>query len=242
MELGPDILALVTRLQGMDPIALEALLRNPVGAPAEALAGNASLPAADLPPRVPIGVLAPPRTIQEKFRTAATDPLLPHYGVYLPPFELVFRGSEEERFADLLSLSEADRPMFVVGVMQDNIPKLVPLWGAAQHLDQPHARTAVHGVQTCFCCDVVLGNLPASTRFECGWLVTKSLKLLHEDVFEVKIVTSPVGASLLTINMKIATWPRRPSFLAAWYLTSFAVLDIPWQPGASCALERPSWA
>jgi hypothetical protein len=140
-------------------------------------------------------VPAPPRTILEKFRTTATDPLLPHYGFYLPPFELVFPGSEEECFADLLSLSEAEHPMFVVGVMRDNIPELVPLWGAAQHLDPPHARTAVHGVQTCFCRDVVLGNLPAFTRFECGWLVTKSLELLHEDVFEVKIATSPVGAS-----------------------------------------------
>jgi hypothetical protein len=195
MELGPNIPASVTRLQGMDPTALKALLRNPGGAPAEALAGNAPLPAADLPPRVPIDVPAPPRTILEKFRTAATDPLLPHYGVYLPPFELVFPGSEEERFADLLSFSEAERPMFVVGVMQDNIPELVPLWGAAQHLDPPHARTAVPGALTCFCLDVVLGNLPASTRFECGWLVTESLKLLHEDVFEVKIATSRVGAS-----------------------------------------------
>jgi hypothetical protein len=156
MELGPDILALVTCLQEMDPIALEALLQNPVGAPAEALAGNAPLPAADLPPRVPIDIPVPP---------AATDPLLLHYSVYLPPFELVFPGSEEGRFANLLSLSEAERPMFVVGVMRNNIPGLVPLWGAAQHLDPPHARTAVHGVQTCFCRDVILGNLPASTRF-----------------------------------------------------------------------------
>jgi hypothetical protein len=124
MELGPGILALVTHLQGMDPIALKAFIRNPGGAPAEILAGIAPLPAADLPPRVPIDVPAPPRTILEKIRTAATDPLLPHYGVYLSPFELVFPGSEEERFADLLSLSEAERPMFVVGVMRDNIPEL----------------------------------------------------------------------------------------------------------------------
>jgi hypothetical protein len=71
MELGPGILALVTRLQGMDPIALEALLRNPGRAPAEILAGIAPLPAADLPPRVPIDVPAPPRTILEKIRTRA---------------------------------------------------------------------------------------------------------------------------------------------------------------------------
>jgi hypothetical protein len=119
--------------------------------------------------------------------------LLPHYGVYLPLFELVFPGSEEERFANLLSLPEADRPIFLVGVMQNNIPELVPLWGAAQHLDPPHARTAAHGVQTCFCRDVVMDNLPASTRFDCGWLLTESLNLLHEDVFEAKIATSPVG-------------------------------------------------
>jgi hypothetical protein len=196
MELGPDILALITRLQGMDPIALEALLRNPAGAPAEALASNKPPPAAGLLPRTPIDVPVPPRTILEKFRTAAANPLLPHYGVlYLPPFELIFPGSEEERFANLLSLPETDRPNFLVGVMRNNIPELVPLWGGAQHLDPPHARTAAHGVQTCFCRDVVMDNLPASTRFDCGWLVTESLDLLHEDIFEAKIATSPVGAS-----------------------------------------------
>jgi hypothetical protein len=42
MELGPDILVLVTPLQEMDPLGLQALIRNPAGTPTEVLAGASS--------------------------------------------------------------------------------------------------------------------------------------------------------------------------------------------------------
>jgi hypothetical protein len=53
-----------------------------------------------------------------------------HYGTYLPPlYKRVYPGSEVARFADLLTLSKAERPILLVGVMRNNARELIPLWG-----------------------------------------------------------------------------------------------------------------
>jgi hypothetical protein len=195
MENGPDILALLARLQEMDPIALAGLLQNPAGAPAGDPAANPAHPAAGLPPAAPIGVPTPPRTLLEKFTSPVSDPLLPHYATLLPPFNRVRTGNEEERFDDVLSFATEERPILLVGVMRDNVPELVPLWGPSRHLDPPYARSAAHDVPVCFCWDVVSGNLPASAVFDCDWLVTEPLELLRANVFASKLAVSAVGAS-----------------------------------------------
>jgi hypothetical protein len=64
--------------------------------------------------------------------------------------------------------------------MWSNSPELTPLWGPAQHLDPPYARTSAHEARVAFCRDVVQGNLPASTRFDCDWLVIETLEILEE--------------------------------------------------------------
>jgi hypothetical protein len=38
---------------------------------------------------------------------------------------------EEARFADILTLAEAEHPILLVGVVCNNVPELVPLWGPA---------------------------------------------------------------------------------------------------------------
>jgi hypothetical protein len=119
---------------------------------------------------------------------------LPHYRTFLPPFEQVFPGSEATRFADVLTLAEAECPILVVGVMRNNAPKLVPLWGPALHLDPPYSRTSAHEASVLFCQDVVGGNLPASTLFNCDWLMTEGLELLQEDLFLKKLAACPLGA------------------------------------------------
>jgi hypothetical protein len=82
-----------------------------------------------------------------------------------------------------------------VGVMRNNVPELVPLWGPARHLDPPYARTSSHEAYVLFCRDVVQGNLPSSTRFDCDWLVTENIKLLVEDAYEAKVGASTPGAN-----------------------------------------------
>jgi hypothetical protein len=77
----------------------------------------------------------PSRSFVEKFRAPEAEPLLPHYATFLPPYEQVIPGSKEARFSDILTLSEAERPIMLVGVMRSNTPELVPLWGPARHLD-----------------------------------------------------------------------------------------------------------
>jgi hypothetical protein len=95
MELGPDILASLTWLQGMDHTVLKGLLWNPNGAPAEAPStGTPAPPVAVLPPIATSGIPIPPRTILEKCGSTSSDLLLPHYVTYLPPFEWVFPSSK----------------------------------------------------------------------------------------------------------------------------------------------------
>jgi hypothetical protein len=174
MELGPDLIALLTRLQGLDPSVLDGLLGSPAGSAGGGPGSGTAATAAVLPPRAHFGVVTPPRSILEKFRTAEADTLLPHYGALMLPFECVYPGNEAARIADVLSFAEAERPVMVVGVMRDNVPELVPLWGPTRHLDPPYARTSAHKAHVFFCRDVVQGNLPASTIFDCDWLITKN--------------------------------------------------------------------
>jgi hypothetical protein len=178
MELGPDLIALLMRLQGLDPAVLDGLLGNPAGAACGAPVGHP----ASWAPVPPIGahvvVSSPPLTILEKFRSPAADPLMPHYGTLIPPFARVYLGNEADRLADVLSFTEEERPILVVGVMRDNTPELIPLWGPARHLDPPSACTEIHDDHVLFYRDVVHGNLPASTTFDGEWLVTENIELL----------------------------------------------------------------
>jgi hypothetical protein len=76
MELGPDLIALLTRLQGLDPAVLDGLLGNPVGAAGGAPVGHPA-PGAPVPPiGARVVVSSPPLTILEKFRPPAADPLM----------------------------------------------------------------------------------------------------------------------------------------------------------------------
>ncbi len=50
-----------------------------------------------------------------------------HYSTFLPPFDRIHPGHEDACFMDILSLSEAERPILVVGVMRNNIPELILL-------------------------------------------------------------------------------------------------------------------
>jgi hypothetical protein len=43
----------------------------------------------------------------------------------------------------------------------------------------------------------VQGNLPASTLFSCDWLVTETLELLDEGIFEERLEASPAGAATI---------------------------------------------
>jgi hypothetical protein len=115
----------------------------------------------------------------------------------LPPYEWVFLGSEEARFSDILTLSEAERPIMLVGVMRDYTPGLVPLCGPARYLDPPYARTTAHAAPVVFCRDVVHGNLPASALFDCNWLVTESLGLIKEDAFVARLDDCAPGADVV---------------------------------------------
>jgi hypothetical protein len=91
--------------------------------------------------RTRVVVSLPPLTILEKFRPPIADPLMPHYGTLIPPFARVYLGNEADRLADVLSFTEEERPILVVGVMRDNTPELIPLWGPARHFDPPYACT-----------------------------------------------------------------------------------------------------
>lgn len=146
------------------------------------------------PTRVSFGPSSLPRTVLEKFGPPEADTLLPHYSAFLAPFGRVFPGSEESRFSDVLSFPEPERPFLVVGVMRNDVPELTPLWAPSLHSDPPYNRTSAHDARVVFCRDVVLGNLPASARFVCDWLVTETLELLKEDLFETKVAASPAGA------------------------------------------------
>jgi hypothetical protein len=115
----------------------------------------------------------------------------------MPPFERVRSGNQMDRFDDVLSFAASERPCLVVGVMRDNVPELVPLWGASKHLDPPYARTYVHDTLVCFCRDVVSGNLPASASFDCEWLVTENLELLRENIFSSRLASCTLGASAI---------------------------------------------
>jgi hypothetical protein len=54
-------------------------------------------------------------------------------------------GEEEARFDNLLLLEEDERPILLVGMMRNNSPNLISLWGAAKHLDSPYSRTLANG-------------------------------------------------------------------------------------------------
>jgi hypothetical protein len=75
-----------------------------------------------------------------------------------------------------------EHPILLVGIMRNNAPELVPLWGPAQHLDPPYNSTSAHEACVLFGHDVVQGDFLASTRFDCDWLVTESLELLSRRI------------------------------------------------------------
>jgi hypothetical protein len=159
MELGPNLLALLMRLQGLDPTVLDGLLGSPNVAAGGAPVGIPAPSVSFLPPGAPV-VRSPPRTIREKFGPSALDPLLFHYDTLMPAFALVHPGGEDARLADVLSFSVEERPILVVGVMRNNVPELTPLWGPARHQDPPYSRTSAHDAHVFFCRDVVEGNFP----------------------------------------------------------------------------------
>jgi hypothetical protein len=227
MELGPEVTALLLRLRDLDPTVLDGLLQGPTGAPRETPAGNAAPAGAALPARTRIEVsTALPRTILEKFGPPEADPLRSHYGSFLPPFGQVLSGTEEARFSDVLTLTEAERPIMLVGVMRDNSPELVPLWGPALHLDPPYNRTTAHESPVAFCRDVVGGMLPASCVFDRGWLVTEELELLEEAVFISKLASSAMGADhvLEALLDDKEDLPRNP--VAAWRLLRMRASEL----------------
>jgi hypothetical protein len=199
MELGPDLIVLLLRSREMDPADLDGLLQAPGQAAERAPCVSPPPEAAGMlltvvvePSRPP-----PPPTILEKFRAADADPLQLHYGAFLPPFDRVYPGHKATRLGEILNLSKAERPLLLVGVMRDNAPQLVVLWGPSQHLDPPYDRTPAHGSYVMFCRDVVQGNLPASTDIDCDWLVTESLELLSEAAFSINLLAGPLGASVV---------------------------------------------
>jgi hypothetical protein len=168
MELGPDLIVLLMHLRDLDPATLDRLLQYP----ARALARDPTVPPAPAAAVEPAGIrnavsTLPSHSIVEKFRMPEADPLLPHYATFLPPYNQVFPGSEEAQFSDILTLAKAEYPIMLVGVMRNNTPKLVPLWGPARHLDPPYARTMAHTALVMFYQDVVHGNFLASTLFHC---------------------------------------------------------------------------
>jgi hypothetical protein len=90
MELGPDLIALLTQLQEIDPTNLKAMgasIATPVANPAPV--------AAVLPPGTLNGLSLPPRMMLEKFGPSEADLLLPHYVAYMPPFKRIFPGSKD---------------------------------------------------------------------------------------------------------------------------------------------------
>jgi hypothetical protein len=138
MELGPNLIALLLRLRKMDPDDLHGLLQAPAGAAEGFLPGNPAPEEARLPQGPPVdSSQRPPCSILEKFWPAHADPLRAHYGTLLPSFHRVYAGHEVTRFSELLTLSEGERPLLVVGVMRNYAPELVVLWGPSQHLDPP---------------------------------------------------------------------------------------------------------
>jgi hypothetical protein len=140
------------RLREMEPAVLDGLLQDLSGAAEGVLSGNPAPVVAALPPGAPVDPsVAPPCTIREKFWSAGDDPLLLHYGTFLPPFEGIYPGHEAARFSNVLSLTEAKWAILVVGIMRNNASKLVPLWGPAQHLDPPYNHTSTHKAYVLFC-------------------------------------------------------------------------------------------
>jgi hypothetical protein len=239
MELGPDLVALLTRLRELDPTTLDGLLRTPNVAPDGTSSGTTAPVAAVVPPVVRFGVSTLPRTLLEKFLAPSADKLLLHYGTHLPPFEHVFPPDDVSRFEDVLSFADDERPILVVGVMRNNAPELVPLWGSAQHLDPPYARTTAHKAYVAFCRDVVGGNLPTTARVRTDWLVTEELELLCEDVFEAKVGTSPPGTSLipeLNADMKEDLYVPQAALLPSCLVPD--LLGLPRDPVAAWRLLR----
>jgi hypothetical protein len=237
MELGPDLIALLTRLQGLDPAVLDGLLGNLVGAAGGAPVGHPP-PGAPVPPiGARVVVSSPPLTILEKFRPPAADPLMPHYGALIPPFVPIYLGNEADRLADILSFTEKERPILVVGVMRDNTPELIPLWGPARPLDPPYARTELHDARVFFCRDVVQGNLPESTTFDGEWLVTENIELLAEALFESKLEDSPLGADLipeLAANARVDAYVAQATIVPACLVPH--LLRVPRNPLAAWRL------
>jgi hypothetical protein len=176
------------------------LLQNALGAPERIPPTNP----APMGAVAPLGAhfdpsIAPPLSLLEKTQSPGTDSFMLHYSTFLPPFNRVQPGHKAACFADILSLSEAERPLLVVGVMRNNVPELTPLWGAAQHLDPTYNWTTAHDAHVVFCKDnIVQGNLPTLACFDCNWLVTKPLELLKEDDFLLKLAASAPGASAIT--------------------------------------------
>jgi hypothetical protein len=78
------------------------------------------------------------------------DPLLPHYGALLSSFLCVYPGNKAaQKIADMLSFTKMERPVLIVGLMCDNLPKIIPLWGPAHHLDPPYASAPPPTKPTC---------------------------------------------------------------------------------------------
>jgi hypothetical protein len=85
MELGPNLIALLTLLQSLDPSTLDAPLQDADGAPARNPAGPPAPVAAAGPAGArPTVSTLPPCSILEKFRVTGSDPLLNHYATIMP--------------------------------------------------------------------------------------------------------------------------------------------------------------
>jgi hypothetical protein len=221
MELGPNVLALLTRLRELDPTTIEGLLRNPSVAARASPAVNLALPVPVLPPGASVVNSSRPHTLLEKCGPPAADLLMAHYGTYLPPFEQVFPTQEVARFAEVLSLSVAER-----------------------HLDPRYARTSSHKARVFFCHDAVQGNLPASVHFDMDWLVTENLELLHEDLFETKVVASPAGGDYIPEaseddmeDLYVVQAAVLPSCLGPNLLRLLRIPIAAWRLLRSCATE-----
>ena len=91
MELGPDLIALLARLRGLDQATLDGLLQDAGGAAGGPPVVPAPVPAAAaVPPRVPPVIPTfLPRSLFERYTDSSDDPLLAHYAALLPPYEQI---------------------------------------------------------------------------------------------------------------------------------------------------------
>jgi hypothetical protein len=97
MELGPDLIALLTHLRDLDPVTFNRLLQDTSGA-------QARDPVSPLAPVTAVGLagpcnvvsMLPPCSLVENFKALGADLLLPHYATFLTHVRM-FLGSNLPR-------------------------------------------------------------------------------------------------------------------------------------------------